>query len=409
VLNITTLWCGVPSPGDRLRYGVGGAPVHRRPVVVWNLTQRCNLFCAHCYASARSRPLPGELAGEEALRIVDELADYEVPVLLLSGGEPLLHPDVLGIAQRAAARGITVGLSTNGTLLDEGWARALREAGVSNVGVSLDGLEEANDRFRGKRGAFRAALDGVRAAVRVGFRTSLRLTMTRYTVDDLEALFDLAEAEGVERLCFYHLAYAGRGERIVSRAGLPPDRTRAAVDRILDATERRLARGVRLEVLTVDNHADAVSLVLRAARERPERLPRLLSLLLRNGGNSSGVGIGCIGPTGEVHPDAFSRMVSFGNVRERPFAAIWSDTRHPVMAGLKRRPRPLRGRCGSCPALPLCNGNLRARAAAVSGDFWGPDPACYLSDEELEEVGGVLARFRRPPNPPDLSTAPASG
>ncbi len=152
----------------------------------------------------------------------------------------------------------------------------------------------------------------------------------------------------------------------------------------------------------MDNDADAVYVALRIAREKPERLGVALSLLLRNGGNASGVGIGCIGPTGEVYPDAFSRMVTFGNVRERPFGAIWEDLRHPVMAGLKRRPRLLHGRCASCPALPLCNGNLRARAASSTGDFWCPDPACYLSDRELAEAAELLQRFGR--RPEDSST-----
>ena len=398
MLNITRLWCGVRTPGDALRYGEpagGGGPplqpsVHHRPVVVWNVTRRCNLHCLHCYIAADSQPDPRELDTRAAFRVVNQLAAYGVPVLLLSGGEPLLRPDLLDVAHYATRRGLRVGLSTNGTLLTPEVVRALKRVGVAYIGVSIDGPEAVNDRFRGSRGAFRQALTGVRNALAQGFRVSLRFTLTRYNHQHLEEVFDLVEREGIPRLCIYHLAYAGRGARIAERADLSHEETRQAVDLCLERTEALHRKGLGTEVLTVDNHADAAYLVLRLLAGRPAWLPQAMPLLTRNGGNASGVGIGAIGPYGDVHADQFSHHRSFGNVRERPFGDIWEDTSHPVMAGLKARPRPLKGRCATCPALPLCNGNLRVRAEAATGDPWGPDPACYLTGEELARVGEAI-------------------
>ncbi|MEE9198203.1 MAG: radical SAM protein [Dehalococcoidia bacterium] len=398
MLNLTRLWCSSPTAGDNLRYGEaptpGGIPpqprVHHRPVVVWNITRRCNLHCAHCYMDATDRADPEELDTNAAFGVVDQLADYGVPVLLLSGGEPLARPDVLEIAGYAISRGLRTVLSTNGTLITPEMAHRLKETGFAYIGVSIDGPEPINDKFRGSRGAFRLALEGVRNALAERLKVGLRFTLTRYNHRYLGDLFDLMERERVPRLCIYHLAYAGRGAKISDRAELSPEETRTAIDLCLQRAERLNHNGAGAEVLTVDNHADACYLALRLLEERPQRAREVLSLLLRNGGNAGGVGIGAIGPHGDVHADQFSHHRSFGNVRQRPFSDIWEDTSHPVMAGLKSKPRPLVGRCAACPALPLCNGNLRVRAEMATGDVWASDPACYLTDAELVKVGEAL-------------------
>lgn len=398
MLNLTRLWCGAPTPGDNLRYGEAprgdGPPpqprVHHRPVVVWNATRQCNLSCAHCYIAASAQPDPQELDTQAAFRVVDDLVAYGIPVLLLSGGEPLVRPDILEVARYASARRLRAGLSTNGVLLTADLVGALQKAGIAYVGVSIDGPEAVNDKFRGSLGAYRQALEGIRNALAAGFRVSLRFTLTRYNHSYLGQVFDLVERERIPRVCVYHLAYAGRGARISSRADLSSEETRQAVDLCLERTEHLHRMGLDTEVLTVDNHADAAYLALRLLEERPQQAQEALRLLLRNGGNASGVGIGAIGPRGDVHADQFSHHRSFGNVRERPFSTIWEDTSHPVMAGLKAKPRPLEGRCAACPALPLCNGNLRVRAETATGNPWAPDPACYLSDAELQKVGEAL-------------------
>ncbi len=394
MINLTTLWCGGKSGSDSLRYGLGsGAPrsaSERRPVVVWNLTRGCNLKCVHCYSDSQARKYPGELTTDEAKAVVDQLADFGVPAVLFSGGEPLLRRDLFAIADYARQRGLRCTLSTNGTLIDVAKAKRVREAGFTYVGVSIDGIGRNNDIFRGVPGAFERALQALRNLRAVGQRTGLRMTLTRWNFRDLEAVFDLVERESIARACFYHLVYSGRGSDI-RVDDLSHEETRRTLDLLLRRTEEFHARGLESEVLTVDNHVDGVYAYLKLRERDPARAEEVRRLLEWNGGGtySSGVGIGCIGWSGDVHPDQFWRHQTLGNVKERPFGEIWTDTSHPLMAGLKNRLPLLKGRCGACTFRGLCGGSFRARAEAVHGDPWGPDPACYLTDGEISGGGSA--------------------
>ena len=312
-----------------------------------------------------------------------DLAHLGVPVVLFSGGEPLMRPDLFALARHAQALGIRTALSTNGTLITPEVAERLQATGFGYVGISLDGIGTTNDRFRGKRGAFEAALQGIRNCREVGQRVGLRLTLTRRTVDDLPAILALIEDEGIDRACFYHPVYSGRGRRIANDE-LTPAETRSVIDQLIDWVRDLQRRGLDKEILTVDNHVDGPYLWLRLAREEgPERAADVWQLLARNGGNNSGVAIGHVDHAGNVHPDQFSWSITLGNVRERPFSAVWTEHGHPLLTLLRQRTAALPERCRQCRFLPLCNGNLRARALAATGDFWGPDPACYLTDEEI--------------------------
>jgi Fe-coproporphyrin III synthase len=390
VLSVSRLLNGQVGPQDALRYGrrSGAGPAHllhysrdKKPVVVWNVTRRCNLHCGHCYSNSFDREYPAELTYAEGRRLLEDLAMFGVPTLLFSGGEPLLRPDLLDLAAVARELGMRTVLSTNGTRIDAVTVKAIAAAGFSYVGVSIDGIGALNDKVRGSHGAFDSALAGIRAARRAGLRTGIRFTVHALNRDQLGPVFELAEAEGVDRLCVYHLAYAGRGDRL-RRHDLRPEETRAAVEEILDRTEDLGRRGVELEVLTVDNPVDHVLLLERVRRSDPERAAEIETMLRWNGGNQSGVAIACVDPQGLVHPDQFSWHLTAGDVRESRFAEIWRDD-NPVLAPYRRRPRDLAGRCARCRFLPLCNGGLRARAESATGDWREPDPACYLTDEEL--------------------------
>jgi len=396
MIGISKLYCGTVEPSDALRYGreSGRLPSHllqfsadKKPVVVWNMTRRCNLRCIHCYAHARSRADEDELTTAEGRALLDDLAAFGVPVVLFSGGEPLLRPDLPELAAYAVGRGMRAVISTNGTLIDAETARTLKRIGLSYVGISLDGLEEVNDRFRGVPGAFRAALEGIRRCQEAGIKVGLRFTINRHNVGEIPAVFRLIEEMDIPRVCFYHLVYAGRGSALVDQ-DLGPAETRRTVDLILDETRRLHAAGKPKEVLTVDNHADGPYVYLRLLREDPARAAEVLELLRWNEGNNSGRGIGCVGWSGEVHADQFWRHLSFGNVRRRPFSQIWNDTSHPVLARLKEKKKYVTGRCARCRWLDVCGGNFRVRAEAVTGDLWAPDPACYLTDEEIALTHG---------------------
>jgi radical SAM protein with 4Fe4S-binding SPASM domain len=273
-------------------------------------------------------------------------------------------------------------ISTNGTLITEEKAKALRSVGLSYVGVSLDGTEEINDRFRKKQGAFKAALQGIKNCQEQGLKVGLRFTINRINVNEIPAIFDLLEEYDIPRICFYHLVYAGRGSALV-KEDLDHDETRKAVDLIIDRTKELYDCGKPKEVLTVDNHADGPYVYLRMVKEKSPRSGEVLDLLKMNEGNSSGRGIGCISWDGTVHADQFWRHESFGNVRERPFSEIWTDLSNPLMAKLKDKKNYVKGRCAQCKWLDICAGNFRVRAEAATGDLWAPDPACYLSGEEI--------------------------
>jgi radical SAM protein with 4Fe4S-binding SPASM domain len=322
------------------------------------------------------------LTTEESKAFIQDLADFKVPVILFSGGEPTLRKDIIELASWAKKLGIRTVLSTNGTLITDKLAEEIIKVGFGEVGISLDGIGAVNDHFRGQEGAFEAALQGFRRLVALEQRVSLRLTITQHTYQEIPAIFDLVERERIDRICFYHLTYAGRA-RNMQAEDISPQETRAIVNLIFDRTVDLHQRGLDKDILTVDNHADGVYLYLKVKREDPARASTVLELLRRNGGNNSGIRIAAVDNLGYVHPDQFWWHYSLGNVRQRKFGDIWSDTSDPLLRELRNRKPLLKGRCGRCQYLDLCNGNLRVRAEAVYGDVWADDPACYLTDEEI--------------------------
>jgi len=354
----------------------------KKPVVVWNVTRRCNLRCRHCYAQATAGAAPDELTQAEGLALLDDLRDFGVPVVLFSGGEPLLRDDLFALVEHTVRSGMRAVISTNGTLITREVARDLQKLGLSYVGISLDGTETTHDQFRGQPGAFAAALAGVRHCQEAGLKVGLRFTISRFNYREVPAIFDLVEEYDIPRICFYHLVYTGRGSKLLDEA-LSHAETRELVDLICARTRRLFDRGRPVEVLTVDNHADGPYIYLKLLKENPERAREVLELLEMNEGNNSGRGIGCVSWDGEVHADQFWRHFSFGNIRERPFSQIWTDLSHPLMAKLKDKKHYVQGRCAACRWLSMCAGNFRVRAEALTGDLWAPDPACYLTDEEI--------------------------
>jgi len=391
MIGISKLYCGTVEPSDALRYGRDSSklPSHllqfskdKRPVIVWNVTRRCNLKCVHCYAHAKNIPFDNEMSTEQGKELINDLADFGSPVMLFSGGEPLVRKDLPQLAAYAVEKGMRAVISTNGTLITPTMARTLKEIGLSYVGISLDGMQEINDRFRGVKGAFKSALEGIKNSQDAGIKVGLRFTVNKFNVDEIPKIFHLLEEMDIPRVCFYHLVYAGRGSEMV-KEDLSHAATRKAVDLIIDETKRLFDKGKPKEVLTVDNHADGPYVYLRMLKEDPERAKDVLELLKWNEGNNSGRGIGCVSWDGEVHADQFWRHHSFGNVKERPFSEIWMDTSEELMGKLKDKKKHVKGRCATCSWLDVCSGNFRVRAEAVSGDVWAPDPACYLTDEEI--------------------------
>ena len=325
---------------------------------------------------------PNELSTEEAQKMIREIAEFKAPVLLFSGGEPLIREDIYENAALAKELGMRPVISTNGTIITEAVARKIKDVDFGYVGISLDGISERNDFFRGKKGAFDAAMRGFDNCVAVDQKCGLRLTLTKHNYQELDAIFDFIEEHKIPRACFYHLVYTGRGSEM-QKDDLTHEESRKSIDKIIDRTADFHRRGLNVDILTVDNHCDGPYMYMRMLNEGSERADEVLQLLQWNGGNSSGIGIADIDNEGNVHADQFWWHHSFGNVRERKFGDIWMDTSDPLMAGLKNRKPLIKGRCAECKWLDICNANFRVRAEAVYNDIWAPDPACYLTDEEI--------------------------
>jgi heme d1 biosynthesis radical SAM protein NirJ len=352
------------------------------PVVIWNLIRRCNLACKHCYSISADVEFPGELSTADVYAVMDDLKSFQVPVLILSGGEPLLRRDIFDVSQRAKALRFYLGLSTNGTLIDAGLADRIRGIGYDYVGISLDGIGPTHDRFRRQPGAYQAALNGLRLLRERGVKVGVRFTMTEDNVAELPALLDLVEREGFPKFYLSHLVYAGRGNK--NRGDDASwNATRDAMDLLIVRSWAWAQQRRDIEVVTGNNDADAVYLLQWAERQAPDCVAHLHAKLAQWGGNSSGVNIANIDNLGNVHPDTMWWHYTLGNVKQRPFSAIWRDLSDPIMAGLKRKPRAIGGRCGSCMHFDICGGNTRVRAMRITGDPWAEDPGCYLGDDEI--------------------------
>ena len=352
------------------------------PVVIWNLIRRCNLTCKHCYSISADKDFPGELTTAEVFRVMDDLKSFRVPALILSGGEPLLRPDIFDIAKRAKSLGFYTALSSNGTLIDAAMLPRIAEVGFDYVGVSLDGLGETHDRFRRLAGAFDASLAGIRLCRDAALKVGVRFTLTRDNFDDLPGLLRLVEDEGIDRFYFSHLNYAGRGNK--NRKDDAQHRmTREAMDLLFDTCWEYRQRGLAKEFTTGNNDADGVYLLHWVKRRFPEREAHIRARLAQWGGNSSGINVANIDNLGQVHPDTMWWHHNLGSVRERPFSEIWQDLSDPLMAGLKRLPRQVGGRCGRCAHFDICGGHTRVRAQQLTGDPWAEDPGCYLTDAEI--------------------------
>ncbi len=382
MINCTKLLSGNYGFYDEIRYVKGKPADTNRPIVVWNTTKSCNLKCVHCYFDAKAKKEEGELTTEQARSMIDDLAAFGAPVLLFSGGEPFMRSDLFELGKYALSKGLRTVISTNGTLITKEAAEKIKDAGFSYVGISLDGLEAVNDKFRIEAGAFKRTLQGIRNCHASGVRAGLRFTINKHNFRDIAGIFDLVESEGIKRVCFYHLVYSGRGSRMVEE-DLTKNESRDVMDLIFDRTIRLSRKSEDTEVLTVDNHTDGVYLYLRLKKEDKKRAKEALELLKINGGNKSGIGIADIDNLGFVHPDQFWRYYSLGNVLKRKFGDIWSDESDKLLKDLRNRLPLLKGKCARCHFQDICAGNFRVRAEAVYGDVWQEDPACYLSEEEI--------------------------
>ena len=388
MIGCTKLLCGTATVSEAMRHhGTDGQipagmlqfSAVNRPLVVWNTTNRCNLRCKHCYIHAEDTDYSGELTNAQARDMIKDLAEMKAPVLLFSGGEPLMREDLFELAEYASSLGLRPVLSTNGTLITDEKAALLKKAGFQYVGISIDGAPKTHDMFRAKEGAFAASIEGLHAAKRAGLKTGVRFTLNRFNEQDLPEIFDILVKEEIPRFCMYHLVYAGRGEGLVEQ-DVKPDRMRELMQFVADKTIELNEKGVETEILTTDNHADGIWLYNRIREKQPERADEVMKLLEMHGGCSAGTKFGNVDPQGNVHPCQFWQDYTIGNVKDTPFSVLWNSD-DPLLVQLRKKEEHVEGKCATCSYNRLCGG-CRIRARAVSGNVWGEDPACYLHEEE---------------------------
>ena len=356
------------------------------PVVIWNLIRRCNLRCKHCYSTSLDIDFKDELTTEQIKATIDDLKVAQVPVLILSGGEPLLRPDIYEITAYAKAKGFYVALSTNGTLIDESNIEQIKAADYQYVGISVDGLEEFHDEFRRQKGSFKTSMHAIKLCKEAGIKIGMRLCLTKENFNDIPAMLNLMEEYKVDKFYLSHLNYSGRGKRSAENDAMFK-MTKDTMELLYERAWSHISQGIETDFVTGNNDADGPFLLHWATKKfgetHPEAIANLKQRLINWGGNASGVNVANIDNTGTIHPDTYWWNHPIGNVKKEKFSDVWKNTQDPLMLGFRQSPRPVTGRCAQCEHLSICGGNTRTRAFAQSGDAWAEDPGCYLDDNEI--------------------------
>lgn len=352
------------------------------PVVVWNLTRRCNMSPDYSYSISVDPDCNDELSTDEICTVMDDLRTFGVPALILSGGEPLMRPDIFDISRYAKDLGFDLSLITNGTLITEENIDRIAGIGFDHVDIGIDGLERIHDQIWQKKGAFKTSIHAVALCKQADINVGLRFNLTPDNFLELPGMLALIDENNIDNFYLSHLDYTGHGGQDQSPDAFY-EMTREAMKLIFYRCHQELRRGVERQYVTGNNDADGPFLIEWARKNYPDQVGALEQRLNNRGGNGSGVNFANIDSQGMVYPDTFWWNYSLGNVRQTPFSRIWSDSSDPLMQGLRQHPRPVKGRCADCKYLSLCNGNTRVRAFSLSGDAWEEDPGCYLTNEEI--------------------------
>jgi AdoMet-dependent heme synthase len=342
-------------------------------VVAWESTVACNLACVHCRAEAQTEPTQDEMNTAEVQELIDDIASFATPILIISGGEPLMRPDIFEIARYASARGLRAALSPNGTLIDADVARRIQQAGVSRVSISIDGATAVDhDAIRGVPGAFDAAVEGIAACRAQGLSFQINTTVMRQNVGALDALQQWAIEQGAAAWHLFMLVPTGRG---AIDDEISPDEYERVLSWIYDRAKTsplpmRVTCGPQfMRIVAQRGHGAPVGI------ERPRQVHSATG----GAGHPHGLSRGCLAAdgycfvshSGEVYPCGYLPL-SAGNVRERSFREIYQESE---LFCTLRDLSQLQGNCGVCEYRRVCGG-CRARAYAFTGNVLATDPLC---------------------------------
>lgn len=347
-------------------------------IIIWNFTNRCNLSCHHCYsyASPNSKDF---LSTEFILDSISELKKAGIKFVIFSGGEPLIRKDIFQIADALKEAGIVTYLSTNGLYIDEKNVDAIIKT-FNYIGISIDGIEEVHDEFRGLKGAYQKSLAAIALIQKHGGNAGIRFTITNETKESFYSIFELAEKIGVNKIYISHLVYSGRGLENL-KIDISKEERRKFVEFTINKAFEYMEQGRDIDVVTGNMEMDAVVFLNMFAKRYPHLKEEMTKRLKKWAGNSAGVRLGNIDWLGRVKPDPFFPHF-IGNMSEVPFSDIWLGRENEMLNKLRVFPRKIGGYCENCGVLEICNGGSRSRANAIYDDLWAQDPSCYLNDEE---------------------------
>lgn len=348
-------------------------------IAIWNITNRCNLSCLHCYSKA-SLESKDVLSTKNIVDTLPSLLNAGIKFIIFSGGEPLLRRDIFEIANECKKLGIITYLSTNGLLINDSNIPDI-VSHFNYIGISIDGKPSIHDKFRGIKGSFVKTVSNVLKLLNYTKNVGIRFTLTKNTVKSLQFIFTLVEKYRIPKIYISHLVYSGRGLENF-KMDLSKKKRRIVVNYILDKAFYYYRNKKNIEIVTGNMEQDAVMLLKRFNKDYPEYTDILYQKLLNWRGNSAGVKLVNIDSFGNVKPDPFFPYI-LGNIKERSFEEIWKNEDNLLLNFLRQYPRDIDGRCKNCYFLPICNGSSRSRAFAIYNNIKAEDPSCYLNEKEI--------------------------
>lgn len=356
-------------------------------IVIWNMTNRCNLLCHHCYSKADANEKE-TLTFEQIEQTIPKLKKAGINFVIFSGGEPLLRKDIFEIAQLMKEHNIMTYLSTNGLYITPKNVDKII-ATFNYIGISIDGIKEVHDFFRAQEGAYDKAIAAIKLLQAHGGNAGIRFTLTKETQESFYAMFDLIEELNVDKFYISHLVYSGRGEQNLE-IDISKEQRREYVDFIINKAFEYYHEGKNINLVTGNMEMDAIVLLKYFEKHYPEHAPLLHKKLTSWGGNSAGNRLGNMDWLGNVKPDPFFPF-TVGNYLEEDFDAIWKSEEQMLLQKLRQMPRAIEGKCSQCDYIRICNGGSRSRAFSITGNLWAEDPSCYLNEldirrEEYEEI-----------------------
>ena len=350
-------------------------------IIIWNMTNRCNLLCHHCYSKASANEKE-TLALEDILNTIPKLKKAGVNFVIFSGGEPLLRKDIFEIAQAMKDNKIMTYLSTNGTYITEKNAQKIIDT-FNYIGISIDGIGEVHDYFRGQKGSYDKSINAIKIIQNMGGNAGIRFTITKETESSFYDIFKLSEELNVNKIYISHLVYSGRGKENLE-IDISKEKRKEYVDFMIKKAFFYYENKKDIDIVTGNMEMDAIMLLKEFEEKHPDFVEPLKERLKSWGGNSAGKRLGNMDWNGFVKPDPFFPTV-IGNYLDRPFDEVWLDEENELLSKLREFPRKLKGKCEYCKYLDICNGGSRSRAYAISGDLWEEDPSCYLTLEETKK------------------------